>query len=211
MGISILGSKATGASRGVAKEELVVQEEEEAEVIGMTEEELKDALRSENPYIKTDAIAYLESNGSERAIMRIQELLFDDSASVVIEAALALGRTSKVGAVKDLVYSFQQNRVRIDGYGEAIRESIIYALGQIGSEEAVPLLGEEFFAQGTLVYRDHIVDALAKIGGRESAYYLEQYLNFLLENPPSDDWKAFKSAWKQAVDKVENTIAFIAN
>lgn len=175
----------------------------------MSADQLQESLNSENPYIKSDAIEYLERDKSAASVIKLRNLLFDPSPSVIIETTTALGRLSDASAVEDLMKTFEQNRVRIDGYGEPIRESIIDALGKIGSEEAVPLLGEEFTAQGSILYRDHIVDALANIGGKEATYYLEQYLQFLLDNPPPSEWQDLKHVWTQAIHKIENTIAFI--
>lgn len=172
---------------------------------------LKEALLSDNPYMKTDAIVYLEREGSEKSMQTLKGLLWDPTPTVVMEAASALARKSDESFTRELIEVFNANRKRVDGYGEPIRVSIIDALGEIGSVDAAELLGEEFFTKGSLMYRDHIVDALARIGGSASSYYLEQYLSFLIDNPPPEDWYEMESAWKQAMEKVQNTIASIAN
>lgn len=178
-----------------------------ADVSFMDKQQVEEALASDNPYLKTDAIVYLEREGTDNAISKINLLLWDPTPLVVIEAASALSRVSNKQSAQELIAAFHYNKVRIDGYGESIREAIIDALGYIKSRDAVEILGEEFKAKGSLIYRDHIVDALSSIGGHEANQYLSHYLNYLIENPPPTDWPELFDSWKDAVNKVQDIIA----
>lgn len=160
-------------------------------------------MRSEDRYKQLRSIPYLEENN---AIGLIEELTHDDTPAVINEAIGALARLNSVESVPVLLDVYEENRVREDGYGESIRLQVIDALGDIGSSTSVNFLSNEFKQDESLIYHEHILDALIKINSKDSLPALQGYLENLENNPPPDDWIELRFQWNRIKDKVRSAI-----
>lgn len=211
----------------VVKEEPIKQAPEEKEVIEVEEvkiipekidqteawKEIESKIESGNPYKKQEAIETLVSIGDEKSIKTIEQLTEDKTPSVVNRALLALGELKSEESIPLIDKVFEANRIRQDGYGESIRINAVDALGNIGSEKSIDMLGAEL-SKKNASFGSHVIGAMEKIGSNKALPYLEEYKTFLdeqLSNLPGAEeigeyryvWEQFAKQVNEAIDKIK--------
>lgn len=177
------------------------------EEVYMDEIEVK--IASGNPYRQQEAIEALVDIGDEASIRQIEALAKDDTPSVVNRALRALGELDSDSSIPLIEEVFEDNRIRQDGHGESIRINAVMALGEIGSEASVDMLGKEL-GRRNVSFGFHVVEALEKIDSENSLPYLEKYGTFLEDNlaklPGAEEIGEYRYVWEQAVERNKEAI-----
>lgn len=172
-------------------------------------EEISGKIASENPYRKQEAIEELVKIGDEASVRQIEEFANDRTPAVVNSALNALGELKSEASIPLIDEVFKANEVRQDGYGESIRINAIDALGAIGSEKSVDMLGAQL-PKRNLILGSYVVTAMGKIGSEKSLPYLEEYQRFLNEQlanmPGAEEIGEYRYVWEQADKQVKEAI-----
>lgn len=189
----------------VEKVTIVPEEVEQAEVW----KEIDTKIASGNPYRKQEAIETLVAIGDEASIKTIEKLTEDKTPSVVNQALVALGELKNEESIPLINEVFEANRIRQDGYGESIRINAVNALGSIGSEKSVDMLGTEL-EKRNVSFGTNVVAAIEKIGSPKALPYLEKYKTFLDEQlanmPGAEEIGEYRYVWEQAGKQVNEAI-----
>lgn len=173
-------------------------------------EKIEEKIQDTNPYRQAQTIATLELQGGPESIAQLEEILDNPNPSVLIQAVAALGRLQAKDANRKLETLYENSMARPDGYGQSIRMEIIDALGNIKDPSTVDFLGKALNDNQDLMYKDHVLDAYAKIGSKESIPYLEAYVKFIEEHPVKD-FRELEFLVDQAKQKTEKIIEEIKN
>ena len=139
--------------------------------------QLGSAAGHPNLSVRLELIGLLCEAGTVEAAAPLGELLDDPSPPVRLLAAEALGRLRAVDAVGRMCQVAR--RQSLFGSGARLRATLIAALGEIGSEAAVPLLREVLLEPSWLrrllqpSLRPAAAEALGRIGGEAAEEALE--------------------------------------
>ena len=132
----------------------------------------------------------------------------DADPTVVIEAldVIRLGRFRN--QADRLVQTLSRNRRRPDGYGPAIRESAMRALGACGGASAVPALVAELERHEDLGYDTVAVTSLGEIGDRSALAAVDAFIARLETLKPKEaialePWQRAMAAALEARQRVQ--------
>lgn len=193
--------------KAVVVEEVVIVPEKAEQT--ETWKEINSKIESGNPYKKQEAIETLVAIGDEASVQAIQKLTEDKTPSVINRALVALGELKSEESIPLIDKVFEDNQVRQDGYGESIRINAVDALGAIGSEKSVEMLGNEL-SKRNVSFGSHVVGALEKIGSAKALPYLEEYNTFFDEQlanmPGAEEIGEYRYVWEQSAKQVKEAI-----
>lgn len=202
-----IAKKPTEEKKPVVIEEVIIVPEKAERAPELKEIDAK--IASGNPYKKQEAIETLVSIGDEASVKAIGQLTEDKTPSVVNRALVALGELKSVESIPLIEEVFEANQIRQDGYGESIRINAVDALGAIGSEKSVDMLGEEL-SKRNVSFGSHVVGAMEKIGSKKALPYLDSYKTFLDEQlanmPRAEEIGEYRYVWEQSAKQVNEAI-----
>lgn len=176
-------------------------------------EAIKTLIETGNPYKKEEAIAALVGIGDEASVKEIERLTKDRTPAVVNWALRALGELKSVESIPLISEVFEMNRIREDGHGGGIQISAMDALGEIGSEKAVEILGRAL-SKVNMNLDSHIVAAMVKIGSESALPFLEEHKVFVEEQlaiamDDENEFNPFRHIWEEAEKQVNEAIGKI--
>lgn len=136
-------------------------------------------LSTDNPYDKQEAIRILMEIGGDEGIDGLEKILQQSLSSqerpvVIIKALYALGALRSARSLNLVEEVYMANERRRDGYAEAIHQAALYAIGEIGSKEAIPFLSSQLQTR-KLSFTPYLLEAFEKIASKESITALEAY------------------------------------
>jgi len=162
-------------------------------------------VHSANPFDQSEGIASLELQKGQDSVRQLEGLLNSASPEEIMEAVRALGRLEAKHPIDKLEKLYKASMTREDGHGLSIRTAIIDALGSIQDERTVDFLGRELSAHESLMHKEHLLDALEKIGSKRALPYLEKYLKSLSEHP-AENFPELQFLMEQAQLKTKQII-----